>query len=478
MNSEILNTATLRLRFDARHPALVIVPGLAFGSVVVGVAAGRGLLAGLVALAAVAATLWAVSHPTAGAIAIVAVVPAISGIRRGLPVPGLRLGELLAVGFGVMLLATVRGGARTRWRTFDWLALGYVVATFALGMLGSELRGDTLSVNDIGQLVGPLQFFLLYRAVLVALPNIADRARAVDWLLIASVPVSLITLLQTARVPGVNALLVTYTGMDYSDRETWAVFRANGPFAHHTTLAAYLMVILVICAALLLAGVNERRRRLVFVALVPAALAMVTALTFAPMVAVVVGALGLAFWYRRTGRVLTYGAIACALLAIAFQPLLARRADDQFKSHASSSASYSLVPQTVTDRLSVWTDQYLPVLQGRWLTGYGPQIPPEITWKFTESVYLTMLLRGGLPLLALYAALMWALALVALDVGRRPKAEREEGEIERALARALFVVILILAVIQTIAPLFTANGLPQVWWIMAALVVGAGTARA
>jgi O-Antigen ligase len=469
--------------FDIRHPSLVAVAALLFGGVVVGAAAGRGVLAGLVAVLAVAATLWAVSHPTTGAIAVVAIVPAISGLQRGLPVPGLRLGELLAAGFGVMLLATAGRDQWRRWRTFDWLALVYVVATFGLGLLASEIRGDSLSSDDLGQLLGPLQFFLLYRAVLVALPRRDDRLRALDWLLLGSLPVSALALMQILRVPGVEELLVTLTGEDFSDRRSWAVTRANGPFPHWTMLAGYLFALVLIASALLLSGVEGRRRRIALVSLAASSLALVATLTLGPILGALAGAIALAVWYRRSGRMLAWTALACVILLVLFQPLLSRRADDQFRAQASSSADYSLVPQTVSNRIGFWTDQYLPALQGRWLTGYGPQIPPEITWKYTESVYITMLLRGGLPLLLVYLALSAALALMALDVARRPLdpragPERAEGPAaERALARAVFVIVLILAVLQLIAPFFTTTGLPHVWWLVAASVAGAAYTR-
>jgi len=469
-------------RFDLRHPRLVGLAGLVFGSLVVGAAASRGLGAGLAAVLAVAGTLWAVRNPTAGAMAIVAIVPAVSGFKRGLPIPGFRLGELLAVGYSTMLLATSGRAQWRRWRAFDWLALGYVVATFGLGMLDTALRHDTLSGTDVGQLVGPLQFFLLYRAVLVALPRREDRVRALDWLLIGSVPVCVLTLLQAAHAPGVPALLVKLTGQDFSSRASWAITRANGPFPHWTVLAAYLFAIVVLCAALLLAGVNARRRRLVLAVMGLAAVCLVLTVTIAPMIGALVGSLMLAWWYRRSGRVLAWLTAAAVLLGGAFQSLLSRRANDQFATQASSNAGYSLVPHTVSNRVAIWVDQYLPALRGRWLTGYGPQIPPEVTWRYTESVYISMVLRGGLPLLALYGAMSWALALVALGVARRPLPQptgphdasvAEGARIERALARGAVVLLVVLAVLQLTAPDFVTTGQPHVWWIVAALVIGA-----
>jgi hypothetical protein len=466
-------------RFDLRHPALVPLAGLVLGSLVVGVAAGRGLAAGLAAVLAVAATLWAVRNPTAGALAIVAIVPVVSGFKRGLPVPGLKLGELLAVGWSVTLLATAGRDHWRHWRAFDWLALGYVAATFGIGLLDTAQRGDTLTGEDWGKLIGPLQFFLLYRAVLVALPRREERLRALDWLLIGSVVVAAITMLQALRLPGVTDLLVTLTGQDYSGRLTWAVARANGPFPHWTMLAGYMFGIAVTCTALLLGGVSGRRRRLVLLALGAASVTLVLTVTIGPMLGALAGALALAWWYRRSGRMLAYAAVGCAILLVAFQPLLSRRADDQFQAQSSSAQQYSLVPHTVSNRVGFWTDQYLPALQGRWVTGYGPQIPPEVTWKFTESVYISMLLRGGLPLLALYLAMTLSLGLLALEVARERAgpADPEGRALERGLARGVVVMLAVLAVIQLIAPYFVTTGLPHLWWILAALVAGAAAHR-
>jgi hypothetical protein len=476
--------------FDARHPALVILAGLVFGSLVVGVAASRGLAAGLAAVIAVGALLWAVHNPTKGALAVVAIVPVVSGMRRGLPVPGFRLGELLSVGYAVLLLSTAGRAHWRYWRAFDWAALAYVVGTFSFGLYDTFARGDSLSGNDLGQLLGPLQFFLLYRAVLVALPRRRDRLRALDCVLGGSIAVSVLTYLQAARVPGVDSLLVSMTGLDYSGRLKWAVPRANGPFPHWTMLAGYMFAIVLLSVALLLGGASGRRRRLALVTLATAAISLILTVTIAPMIGALVGSLALAWWYRRSGRMLAYVAVGVAVAVIAFQPLLARRGSDQFATASSSSASYSLVPHTVSSRFGFWTQQYLPAMQGRWVTGYGPQIPPDVTWKYTESVYIGLLLRGGLPLLAVYGLMSWALALMALEVSRRPlrragpvragpeaDGEHEQRALEQALARASVMLLAVLAVTQLIAPLFLTTGLPHVWWIVAGLVAGAAADR-
>src|SRR5689334_8332352 len=91
------------------------------------VAAGFALLAGYavaggnapVAIAVVAGTIAvgaAVDRPTAAAVAMAIAAAAFAGLKRGFPVPGLRISELLIVGAGALVLTHARAtrrGART-----------------------------------------------------------------------------------------------------------------------------------------------------------------------------------------------------------------------------------------------------------------------------------------------------------------------------------------------------------------------------
>jgi hypothetical protein len=462
-------TADDVLGVDLRHPGLAVGGVLAFGTLAVGLGASRGLGAGVAAIVAVVALVWALHNRVLAALATVAIVPLISGFKRGLPLPGLRLSEIVVVGFSTLALATASRAQWRRWGTIDWLALGYVIGTFGLGLADSLARGDHLSQDDWGQLVGPLQFFLLYRAVFTCLPTARDRARAVDWLLLGSVPISLLTLAQAARVPGINALLVNLTGQDWSGRLSWTILRATGPFPHWTMLAGYLFGLIVLCMAVLLGDREDaHRRRIALIALVPGAIALVLTVTLGPMIGAVVGAVGLALWYGRGVKVVAYTAVVCAALLLAFSGVLTQRADDQFQARSTSAKHYTFVPYTVSKRVSFWTQQYLPTLKGRWLTGYGPQIPPDVQWKFTESIYITMLMRGGLVLLVLYGALM------AIWGGLGLKVARAAGTaVDLALARSVVIMVVLLTVIQIIVPYFTTTGLPHLMWIVVGLLASA-----
>src|SRR4029077_13795923 len=82
--------------------AIAIAAGFAGGFVVASGTHGFALATGLT-VAAVGCLVVA-TRPTWGAYVLVAVVPAVSGLGRGYPVPGFRLSEILTVSIGAVLL--------------------------------------------------------------------------------------------------------------------------------------------------------------------------------------------------------------------------------------------------------------------------------------------------------------------------------------------------------------------------------------
>ena len=414
---------------------------------------------------AVAGGLSVLRSPVLAGLALVGLVPVTSGIKRGLPVPGFRLSEILIVGLGVLIFLTADRHRRAPWRGFDWIALAYVFGTAALGVLNTHLRSDALGADELGTLFGPLQFFLLYRAALVAFPTAADRRRAVDVVLLASLPVSALAIMQTIDAPGVREAMIAATGEDFSGRLEWTHVRASGPFTHWNMLSGYLLAIILLGVAVMF---HRRDRRMAVLAVLPAAAALVTTVTLASMIAAVLGVLMLATWSRRLVRTVVIAAVGALLLGVAFAPLLAARAEEQYggASQYRRAEPKGVLPSTVVDRIDIWTEQYFPVVQQNFLTGYGPQLP-DVRWTSSENVYLTMVLRGGLPLLAVFLALMLSAAVLAR---RRHDAAAAS---DLSIARTLYALTLLMALIQLLVPYFVTSGLPHLWWALVALVVAA-----
>lgn len=434
-------------------------------SVAVGVAAGFGTKTAVAALLGVAVVVLVLMRPVIGAYVLVAVVPTVSGLREGLIAPQLRLSEALIASVGVLLLVLARPGQTPRWRAFDWCALGYVVATAGLGAVNLLSSGLPVTLTDANKLLGPAQFFILYRAVLTTLTTAQQREVALRLVLLSSIPVSALAILQEARVPGIASMLAGVTGSQLF-ATTVGVPRATGPFAIWHDLGSYLFVIVLLGVALL---VHQSYRVLksttVAWIVLLAGIALCTTVSITPIVGTVVGVLVLAVTARRRSRWVMRAAGLITLLCFAFGPILAARYRQQYDFKPPGKQTFFL-PETINFRIEVWTTEFIPVLARNLVTGYGPGLPPNLAFSFTESVYVTLLMRGGLPLLLLYAALMVALALQARDLRTDPDPAR------RVIAQVLFLMIILIFFMQLVTNYFVNAGFPFLFWVLAALLMG------
>lgn len=452
-----------------------ILGGYVIGAtILVGVATGLNPWAGLGALVAAGYGLLVIYRPDVGALTLVGVAPAISGFDRGVPVPGLRLSEVLIAGTSALILLSVDRRRRVRWRAFDWLALSYVVGTLVLGSAGLIGRGESFSLDSLGTLVGPLQFFLLYRAVAVALPTPEDRRKALLVLVIASVPVALLGLAQQFGGGGVRDFLATATGTEiYTDQiAAGETPRATGPFPHWHALSGYLLLILLVLIGTRLAGSRPvlPAPLLLAIAAIDGA-ALVQTVTFTAAFGAIGGVLLLGYWMHRMRVVLVGTAVVLAIIATAATPLIEQRFEQQWLKPPGSTTS-PLVPNTIDFRWDVWTEQYFPALQGHWLTGYGPDRPPGPTFGYAESFYIELILRGGLILLGIFGAMMVALWLLARGAMNDPDQDR------RVVAAVVAATVLLLIAIHVVSSYFINSGAPHVLWALIGLLVAGSLAPA
>ena len=284
-------------------------------------------------LAIPALGLIVMQYPAYGALFLAGVVPAMSGLRRGLPVPGLRPSEILIAFCGsAILLAVANRRDRTPWQMFDWVALLYVLATVALGSWDLIDRGDGFGADAIGDLLGPLQFFILYRAVASVLTTSELRIKAIRWILYSSVPVSLLAILQQAGIGSFNSFLTSLTGTAAgSDPTATGLVRATGPFPIWHSLAGYLFLVVMLGLGAYLEGSGRilGTRRLLYV-LVPAVGALITTATLAPIFGALAGAALLGRAYGRMGRSILGVALAIFIVGFLFTPALSSRFEQQY----------------------------------------------------------------------------------------------------------------------------------------------------
>jgi hypothetical protein len=407
------------------------------------------------------------------ALLLVATVPVLSGVKRGLPVPGFRLSELLTVVLGGAVLVACGRRSLARPGVLDWLALSYAVATLVLGSIDLLRRDASFDSDNLSGLLGPFQFLVLYRAVEVTATTDAVRRDVLRALLVASVPVALLAILQSLDIDAFVNFGVHLTGSDYR-----AVFadqgfvRATGTFPHWQVAAGYFLTIGVLGFALLMRpGHNVLSDRVLLLVVALDIVALLRTVTTGASTALAVTCVLLAVASGRLRNPLAWPPVIVLVVLVIGGSVLAPRYREQYQPVERGPQAHGIVPRTIVYRYDIWKDQYLPVLEDRWLAGFGPDIPPDARWKYTESVYVTMLLRGGILLLAIYLAFMARLAIE----GRRLM--RDGPPLDVGIGSAAVAIVLVLAVTQIIATYFTTSGAPQVVWALAALVTAAALQR-
>jgi hypothetical protein len=420
-------------------------------------------------LAIIAIFLVVMARPAYGALVLAGGVPVVSGLQRGLPIPALRPSEaIIAMVGSAVLLATATRTNRVRWATFDWLVLLYATANAMLGSFDLIARGDPFSFDAIGELLGPFQFLVVYRAVLAAVTSAQIRRQALRLILFASVPVSLLGIAQSLNLGPTRDIIASLTGVDVSTAYGYqAIPRATGPFPIWHELGGYLFLVVLLGLAFYLepaSGVMSRRG--LGIILATAAAGLIATATIAPIAGALVGALILGFWLRRISKLFVMVAIGVMAIALLFSPLLTSRYDQQFGTSTIITHRPDYVPQTLWARYLIWTQQYIPALSkgDRWFVGYGPGVPPEVDWPYTESLYITMVMRGGIILLAIYGFLILALASKARGY------TRSADPTQKALAQVVYISVVLLLFMHIVANYFVVSGFPHLFWPLLGLL--------
>lgn len=411
-------------------------------------------------------------RPAATGVALAALVPITSGLRRGLPVPGLRLSEaLIIVGAVIVLLRVPPTHAARKWTSLDWAVAAYSLCGPAIEVGDVLASGRTLSSDSLQTIAGPLQFLLLYRVIAVSLTRASDARNAQRALLVASIPVSLLAVAESLGPAEIHDTLISWTGtMAFNTNGYTPVPRAASVFPIWLSLAGYLLVPLLLAVALLLSGTRTVLPRSALGAVIACAFAaLVASLTITIVAAAVTGSLLLGWRYRRLFRIVVAACVVGAAAAVPFGSLLMQRASAQ--QHVSTQTGNPYVPQTITYRIQIWQEQYLPALHGHWASGYGPEYPPGITWAHTESGYITFLMRGGLPYLAAAAVMLW-LTVSSARNGAYSALTPER----RALCEAVMALAMLQPLINLTYPYLTDGGLPQPMWVVVGLLAAGKTA--
>jgi hypothetical protein len=453
--------------YRAPHPAL-LTAGVVLLALIV---SGAGLIgpAAVVTVSVLGGgTLVVLTRPATAVLIVTALVPVTSGVQRGYPVPGLRVSEVLLVLFLGTVLVTGWNGWRPRWSALEWGTLGYTVATVVFASAGAVTSATSVGPGTLFALLLPVQFLLLSRVVSVTLTTYELRRAALRLILMASVPVSTIAFLQYLDVGPVRDMIIELTGAENFQRaqELGFAARATGPFDHWHVLAGYLLPVVLLGVALLLDRSQQIMSTAGLAVCVGASvIAMTLTFTFTAAFGLLVGVGLIAARAGRLVELFKIGAVAAVVLGGLLGPSIGERISEQFEPRAGRNRS-SFVPETVDYRFEVWQDQYLPAVADSPVLGYGPELPESITWVYTESMYLSLQLLGGLPLVLAFAALVWTFLASMASSRRSPDPSLQ------APARAVIAVTIVLIPMHAIFPYFSSPGLPHLVWLLAGVALG------
>jgi len=449
---------------------LMLVSAIAVG---VGVAVDP-ILGVLVVIAATAAFVLA-PRPQLAVYLMVTIAPACAGFKRGLLVPGLRVSEVIVAGLATLVLVFAPTVRRPAWSGVEVVLLTYAVFTAALGGLDLALRHAPLNSTELGTMLGPFQFVLLLRAAIVALPEERHRVRAAHLMLAAATVVGLIAFAQLANIGPTRSALSTLTGSSlYETSLGEGVGRATGPFNIWHELAGFLMPSVLLSFALL-SGARSRAAQLRYAAvLVITAGAMVASAAFGLLIAAAIGCLYIS-WKRGILHVALAATVPILLVvAVGFGGIYGGRAEQQY-STSTDTYRTPYVPQTLSYRYRLFEEQSVPALAGRWATGYGPDLPPQLAlsnFPFTETAYVTLLLRGGVLLLTLFLVLLGSVYRTAWAAR-----SHAQTDFQSSVATVVVLTTVSFAVLQLIESYLLDSGPSQAYWAYVGVMMAAGAAN-
>jgi hypothetical protein len=435
---------------------------------VIGAAVAHKPLDGVALLFGLILAIVTAARPSLGAYLLVVVVPITSGFQKGFPIPNVNLSEALIALVGLVLILVAPRRAELRWHAFDWMLLTFCALWLVFGLVDALNLRTPLSYSMLDPLIGPFQFLILYRAIAVSLRKKAERHTAIACLLVASLPVDLLAYLQQTGSQVVNRAIAHATGGSIFVSYSYSVFaRATGPFSHWTPLAGYLLVILLVGFACLLFRVElPISRRASSIILLLAAVSLILTAEISAIAGAIGGTILLGIWAGRQKQMLRWLITGLIVTTVFGGAYFAKRLDTEFATTAGSGRN-PLVPQTISYRWQLWTGQYFPAILERPLTGWGQALPDTVSWPYTESQYVTMLMAGGVPLLLIFGGEMIALYGQSRRQARRK--DLEDSATPAALGNAVAALVVVLVPMDIIFPYVTSGGLPEPLFVAAGI---------
>lgn len=394
-----------------------------------------------------------------------------SGMQRGRFIPMLTLNELLVVATAGVVLVHLLAHKEL---ALNWLdSSNYAIKTLYLYVGGTFLiplaiylfQGINLDFGDSFKMAAPLQYLILF-AIYKAIPRSEKQKRRLLYsIFFAAGLIALIGLLQAADVSVVKRLISNLYPSYHADRAD-EVGRITSVMGGWNALGIVMMFTIVSSWAIFPAVKSYEGRTLIGIVLLLSILCLLASGSFAGTICTVLGIGLIELLEKRALRIIpvTIGIVgAGALLFLVAQPILeplvGQRLAMQF-----GGAGDSWVPQTLRQRFILWDDIFIPAIREHFPFAIYPTVPHTFIWNTVESEYLGLLFHRGL--VGLIGHVAWVLVTLKWTYSHY----RNSDGLQRAIALAVFVVVINLSIAGATNAVFAYAGTIDYMWIMLAFL--------
>lgn len=407
-------------------------------------------------------------------------LPLTGGLARGAVIPVLRVGQALLV-FGFIFFVLARPGrlGKSRLSAIDLVFALFVLTEAVFPVLALYYRGEQLNVtafnivlgeSPLQVLLGPIQYYLLYRIVVAILSSEKQIKVLLEMTFLASIIVSIIGILEKFVGPIRRFIETYYPPQSQSTSVSYVELRIASTLQHFSGLGAYLTFTIILALACYAA---QRYLKIPLWLLAATflfdSIALILTGTLSAWIGLAVGTMVVFLLLRRVPKVVFYVLAGIVLAVIIFQSSILNRLSFQF----GTGSTQGLLPESLAFRITLWQQIFLPAIGHSLLFGYGPAPAALNSWPAEESQYFFLLLRGGLPYFFSYLLLIGvAIALCWQQI----KSKTEDAS--RPVAIALFAILVAISVMNFSGEYFTYVGGTQTLWTLLAVVVANRQLRA
>lgn len=362
---------------------------------------------------------------------------------------------------------------RVRLGALDALFLIYLGWRLFAELYNAAQLDHPVSLGTLFELIVVYFAFQIARASITSLQTFIAFLKGV---LLPSIPVAILGPLQVAGVDQVHNFLVNWTSSQglQSRLERDASLRATSTIGHWTALGGYLLVVITLaCVLLVLIRRTEQKLSAYALAiLLIAVLGQVSTFTFATIAV--------------SGAVLVVTAILVGLRPIVVIPLVGvtlvglQFFQSQFEDRVLRQAAESnytdrwdWLPETLSYRMWVWTEQTIPAIAERPLTGWGVNVynfdwvwrPASLVWTSPESEWMRTAISVGIVGLAIQVAMLLVVWFQVLPAAR--------AAVDKAVL-PFRIGFLGLMVISFTHSHLTNRGVPLLLWVGIGALVAVG----